>query len=145
MIKHADCQACLIYDPEHNVIAAIHCGWRGNEQNIYDKVIKKLSSRWGSSPDSLLACIGPSLGPLHAEFTEWKKELPESFWPFQKEPNHFDLWAIAEDQLHKSGIKKSHIEIARMCTYEEKDLFYSFRRDGLTGRNATCIFLEKKA
>lgn len=144
MIKHADCQACLLYDPEHTVIAAVHCGWRGNVQNIYEKVIEKLSSRWGSSPESLLACVSPSLGPLHAEFTEWEKELPMSFWPFQKEPNHFDLWAVAEDQLLKSGIRKSHIEIARMCTYEEKDLFFSFRRDGLTGRNATCILLEKE-
>jgi YfiH family protein len=142
MIKHADCQACLIYDPNNEVIAAIHCGWRGNVQNIYGKVVEKLVARWGSSPESLIACVTPSLGPCHAEFKAWKIELPESFWKFQISENHFDLWSTAEEQLLTSGIRKNHIEIARICTYEEKDFFFSFRREPLTGRNATCIVLE---
>lgn len=140
-IKHADCQACLIVDPEHKAVAAIHCGWRGNVQNIYEKVIQKLAQEYGSRPEALFACVGPSLGPRHAEFTEWKDQLPEAFWRFKKGDSCLDLWEIAHEQLSQGGIKEDHIEIAKMCTFHEKESFFSFRRDRLTGRNATCIMI----
>jgi polyphenol oxidase len=140
-IMHADCQACLIVDCEHRAIAAVHSGWRGNVQNIYGKVIEKLISEYGSKPEQLYACVGPSLGPCHAEFKEWEKEWPKEFWPYKKENNIFDLWEIAFKQLTESGLKKDHIEIAKICSFDEKEHFFSYRRDGLTGRNATCIML----
>lgn len=141
-IKHADCQACFLVDPEKKVIAAIHAGWRGNVQNIYGKVVEKLMQEYGSRPESLLACVSPSLGLCHAEFTNWKNEFPESFWKYKKENDCFDLWEIGKDQLLESGIKEEHIEMARLCTFDEKEDFFSFRRDGTTGRNASCIILR---
>lgn len=140
-IMHADCQACLIIDPEHHAIAAIHAGWRGNVQNIYLKVIQKLVQEYNSRPESMFACISPSLGPCHSEFKEWKENFPEEFWPYKKEKNHFDLWEIGLQQLIDAGIREEHIEIAKICTFDEKEHFFSYRRDGLTGRNASSIML----
>lgn len=165
MIKHADCQPCLLVDPEHKAIAAIHCGWRGNVQNIYEKVVHTMVEEFGTDPASIVACIGPSLGPCHAEFKDWKRDFPGNFWPFRREPKqqsssvsrnrnskadeeshgefcHFDLWELGREQLMKSGVRKDLIEIANICTFDQKELFFSFRRDGLTGRNATCIVLS---
>jgi YfiH family protein len=141
LVKHADCQGCLLFDPEHHVIAAVHCGWRGSVQNIYQATIAQLRKTWGSREESLIACISPSLGPCHAEFIGWEEELPASFEPFRKGNNHFDFWAISRHQLLSCGITPSHIEIAGLCTYCHPELFFSHRRDKTPQRNATCIAL----
>ena len=144
LIKHADCQAALFFDPEHNVIANVHAGWRGSVQNIYAKTVHTLHTTYGTNPHLLLACISPSLGPDHAEFINWQKELPPSFSSFQKRPNYFNFWKISRMQLLECGLLPEHVEIASLCTYELKDLFFSHRRDkGITGRNATCIALTQ--
>jgi YfiH family protein len=80
MIKHADCQAAIVYDPVENVIANVHAGWRGNVQNIYQAMTLQLKSRFGSKPENLIVGISPSLGPCCAQFINFEKELPPSFW-----------------------------------------------------------------
>jgi YfiH family protein len=136
---HADCQVGLFYDPKREVIANIHCGWRGNVQNIFGKTVEMLQQQMGSNPKDLLVCISPSLGPSHAEFIHYEKELPASFYPYQTQPTYFDLWEISYQQLRSSGVRGEHIEIARMCTYSQPELFFSYRREKDTGRNATVI------
>jgi YfiH family protein len=141
LIKHADCQSCLLFDPEHRVIGNVHCGWRGNVNNIYKSVIAQLHREWGTRAEALIACISPSLGPCHSEFTNWETELPLSFASYRKEGVYFDLWETSFDQLTKCGVPPSHIEIARICTYCHPELFFSYRRDKTSQRNATCIAL----
>ena len=149
LIKHADCQAALFFDPEHRVIASVHCGWKGSVQNIYKAVIARLRDEWGTREQALIVCIAPSLGPCHAEFANWKEELPASFEPFRQEEafakasgeSHFDFPQISRHQLLSCGIAPSHIEIAEMCTYCHPELFFSYRRDKTIQRNATCIAL----
>lgn len=142
MVKHADCQAGLFYDPMKNVIANVHCGWRGNVLNIYSKTIEKMREVYGCLPSNILACISPSLGPKHAEFVHYKKEFPTSFWSFRQDNDLFDLWSIAKTQLLKAGILENHIEIAKICTYENTDLFFSYRAEKETGRNISYIMLN---
>jgi len=143
VVTHADCQAALFYDPIKRIIANIHCGWRGNVQNIYGKTIKRLREVWGVSPKNLLVCISPSLGPQAAEFLNYKTELPSAFLPFQVKPLHFDLWAIARAQLEEAGVLSHHVEIAEMCTYFEEKDFFSYRRDKKTGRHATVVAMRE--
>lgn len=138
-IKHADCQAALFYDPLKEVIGNVHAGWRGNVLNIYKKMIEKMVMKYNSNPKDILVCISPSLGPKHAEFKNYKNEFPDYFWPFEKTKNHFDLWAIAKLQLQKEGILENNIEIAEICTYENSEDFFSYRRENVTGRNASFI------
>jgi len=142
LIRHADCQAAIFFDPKQKVIANVHCGWRGNVQNIYAKTMKKLKEL-GCKPEDLLVCISPSLGPENAEFIHHEKELPESFRPFQVKENYFDFWKIAKMQLEEEGVLEKNIEIAKICTFSAEEDFFSYRRDTKTGRNATVVSLSK--
>lgn len=136
-IYHADCQAVLFFDPTTNTVANVHCGWRGNVLNIFAKAIEKM----GSSPEDLLVCIGPSLGPEHGEFVNHERELPEEFLPFRRGKNHFDFWKISQWQLESLGVRKEAIECANICTYADKERFYSYRREKDRARHMTLIAL----
>jgi len=142
-ITHADCQAALIFDPENNVIAAVHAGFRGLIKNIYQKTIDFMKERFNSKPQNILACISASLCPKHSEFKNYKKEFPESFWSYKKDNYNFDLWQIAQDQLMKAGLQDGNIEFADDCTYCNENDYFSFRKDNKTGRNASVICLKK--
>lgn len=137
-VKHADCQAALFVDPITKTIANAHCGWRGNVQNIYANVMKQFIEV-GSNPKDILVCISPSLGPDRSEFINYKKELPEEFYPFQFKPTYFNLWEISRYQLEKLGIKSEHIEIASICTHDNPEEFFSYRREKISGRNGSFI------
>ena len=141
MIKHADCQAAIFYDPVHHAVSCVHAGWRGNVQNIYAHAIAFMAGKFHSQPADILVCISPSLGPHFSEFKNYKTEFPESFWPFQIRPNYFNLWEISRTQLQECGILPHHIEIASICTYANEQDFFSYRRDKVTGRNATVVAL----
>jgi len=140
MIKHADCQAAIFYDKNLRTLANVHSGWRGNVQNIYGKTVRFMQEK-GSSPQDIIVCISPSLGPMASEFKHYEKEFPESFWPYQVKPFYFDLWEISKNQLLQAGILEENIEIAQICTYETPSDFFSYRREKTTGRNATIAAL----
>ncbi len=141
LIKTADCQAAIVYDPINQVIANIHAGWRGNVQNIYGKTVRRMQEEFGSKPEDLLVGISPSLGPEASEFIHYKEEFPETFWPFQVKPNYFDLWAIGRQQFLEAGVLPHHIEVASVCTYSNHHDFFSYRREKVSGRQATVIAL----
>lgn len=140
MIKYADCQSAIFYDPLEKILAHVHCGWRGNVQNIYKQTVDTLK-RLGSNPSNLLVCISPSLGPERSEFVNFKTEFPPQFQEFQWKENYFDLWNISRMQLKEAGILSSHIEFAKICTYENKQDYFSYRRDKISGRNASVAML----
>lgn len=142
LIKHADCQAAIFYDPINKALANIHAGWRGNVKNIYAKTIQKMNEIFGTQPQNLFVGISPSLGPDRSEFKNYKDEFPQSFWKFQIAPFYFDLWAIARMQLQECGVPSDHIQIASICTYSNPEDFFSYRRDKATGRNATIAALR---
>jgi YfiH family protein len=141
-IAHADCQAALFYDPVHQAIAAVHCGWRGSVQNIYAKMIGTLGQEIGTKPQDLIVCISPSLGPDHAEYKNYKEDFPTSFWDFQVRSDYFDFWAISQKQLIDSGVEPTNIEIMRECSFCEVGKYFSYRREKRTGRNCTVISLK---
>lgn len=145
MIRHADCQVAIFFDPIRKVIANIHCGWKGNVKNIYRTTILHMQSKFASLPENILVGISPSLGPQKAEFIHFRQEFPESFWPYQIKPNYFDLWAIARMQLEEEGVLPHHIEIASLCTYSNPHDFFSYRRDNKVkgnGNHATCVAIR---
>lgn len=141
MIKHADCQAAIFYDPLHHAVANVHCGWRGNVKNIYREIVEAMGQRYGSRPQDLLVGISPSLGPQASEFRNYIKELPKSFWEFQIKPLYFDLWEISKQQLMGCGILSHHIEIAKICTFSTPEDCFSYRREKRSGRHATIVAL----
>ncbi len=141
-VTHADCQAAILYDPKKEVIAIVHAGYKGLGLNIYKNTIAALKSACGTNAQDLIVCIAPSLGPDHAEYINYKTELPESFWEYQVKPKHFDFWTIAENQLLAEGVQKENIENAKLCTYCEAKDYYSYRRNKKAGRNATIVAMK---
>lgn len=142
-VYHADCQAAIFYDPVRHVLATVHCGWKGNVQNIYAETIEKMQRESGCDPKDILVGISPSLGPDASQFINYRTELPEHFLPYQFKPLYFDLWAISRNQLLESGILPDHIEIAGLCTYSNPQDFFSYRREkSLAGRHITSAALK---
>lgn len=142
LIKQADCQAVALYDPVQQVIANLHCGWRGNVHNVIGQAVGQLREVFGSQPEQLRAGISPSLGPCCAEFVNYRQEFPEALWGYQVRPHFFDLWRLSFDQLRQAGLKPEHIQVAGLCTRCQGEDFFSYRRDGVTGRNGTVLALK---
>lgn len=147
MIQQADCQAVLLFDPLREVIAAVHCGWRGSVQEILQRVISVMVENYGIAPADLQAVVSPSLGPCCAEFVNFRQELPVEFQQFMVEENYFDFWQITTHQLISMGMAKERIAAAAVCTCCSDD-YFSYRRasrlsGGLTGRNCSVIALQK--
>lgn len=141
-VTHADCQAAIFYDPVHEAIAVVHSGWRGSAQNIYARSLEAMQREIGTQPQNLIVCISPSLGPDHAEFKNYKQELPQDFWTFQVKPNYFDFWAISRKQLSALGILDKNIEITETCTVCNPKDYFSYRREKDTGRHGTVVALK---
>lgn len=139
LIKIADCQAIFLVDPVRHIIANVHCGWRGSTDEVPVKVIAMMKDRFGCRPQDLLAGISPSLGPCCAEFRNYAEELPAAFWRFQTRPTYFDFWAITRWQLICAGLRPEHIEVANRCTVCEANMFFSYRGEKTTGRNAAVL------
>ncbi|SCA63119.1 Laccase domain protein YfiH [Chlamydiales bacterium SCGC AG-110-P3] len=142
MIKHADCQAAIFYDPKNKAIAAVHSGWRGSIQNIYKQTIQAMTKRYNTEPSDLIVGIGPSLGPSASEFTNYKLELPEVLWDFRIDDTHFDFWEIARSQLRDCGVMPDNVEVASICTHDNPEDFFSYRREKTTGRHATLVAIS---
>ncbi|MFZ3047317.1 MAG: peptidoglycan editing factor PgeF [Desulfatirhabdiaceae bacterium] len=139
MIQVADCQAILIYDPIKQVVANIHSGWRGSIGNIVGKTIQTMLEIFQCSPQDMLAGIGPSLGPCCSEFVNYRMEIPKAMWGYRLPKNHFDFWAMTEDQLVDAGVPRTRIQQSGLCTRCRTDLFFSYRREKQTGRFAALI------
>jgi hypothetical protein len=143
LIKQADCQAVILYDPVKRTIANVHCGWRGNQKNILATAVRQMQAMFGSPAEEIRAAIGPSLGPCCAEFRTYTEIFPPEFRNFMIRPDYFDLWAVSRWQLMEAGLKEKHIEIAGICTRCRTDLFFSYRGEGETsGRFATVVMLK---
>ncbi|MBU1903388.1 MAG: peptidoglycan editing factor PgeF [Proteobacteria bacterium] len=142
LVKQADCQGIIIFDPKKGVVANVHCGWRGNVKNILGKVVTRMKHDFGCEGSDLLAAIGPSLGPCCAEFVGHGKIFPKGFEEFMVRTNYFNLWAISSRQLQNEGLRQENIEISGICTRCRTDLFYSYRGEGETGRFGTVVMLK---
>lgn len=141
-VRQADCQAVILFDPDGKVIANVHCGWRGNRDNILQVTVERMKRDFGSMPERLRAAIGPSLGPCCAEFVSYKEIFPDDFRSSMVKPNYFNLWEISRRQLKGIGLRDRHIESADICTRCRTDLFYSYRAEEKTGRFATLVMLR---
>ncbi len=145
VIKVADCQSVLIYDPVRKVAANVHSGWRGSIKNVIGCTVSAMKERFNCSPSDLVAGISPSLGPCCAEFVNYDKEIPEEFRKYKIYSDHFDFWQISTDQLFDAGVKRANIYSSKICTKCNTDLFFSYRGEKNTGRFASVIGLKSSS
>ncbi|MEJ5300374.1 MAG: peptidoglycan editing factor PgeF [Thermodesulforhabdaceae bacterium] len=136
MVKTGDCQAIILVDPSRHVVANVHCGWRGNVQNIVSMVVNVMKHRFASQPKDIIAAISPSLGPCCAEFVSYRDIFPQAFWRFQTKENYFNLWDISVTQLVNAGLRPENIYVSGWCTRCHPEYFFSYRREKKSGRMA---------
>ncbi|MDM8518182.1 peptidoglycan editing factor PgeF [Desulfobacterales bacterium HSG16] len=141
-IQVADCQPVLVYDPRHRVVANIHSGWKGSIQNIIAETINTMKVVFNTSPEDIVAGIGPSLGQCCAEFINYRTEIPKRYWVNKNESDHIDFWAISCKQLEDAGVKKDRINIGGLCTKCSTDHFFSYRKEKTTGRFSALIGIQ---
>lgn len=139
----ADCLPVLLCDEAGTAVAAIHAGWRSLCDGVIEATVKTMPVEAGQ----LMAWLGPAIGPdafeigseVREQFIAQDAQAETAFRP-HGEKWLGDLYAIARQRLQALGIE--HIYGGGRCTYSETESFFSFRRDGDTGRMATLIWLE---
>jgi copper oxidase (laccase) domain-containing protein len=132
----------MLFDATRRVVANIHSGWRSSIKNIAGQTVQAMRKHFECHPADIIAGIGPSLGPCCAEFVNYRKEIPENFWPYKTANDHFDFWAISCDQLADAGVLQKNIEVSNVCTRCNTEIFFSYRGEGQTGRFASVIGLN---
>ena len=141
MVMHADCQPILIADPARAAVCAVHAGWRGLMKGILVDALREMR-HIGCQMENCALAIGPSLGPLSAEFKHYQDEFPKWAWPLCGDGNRFDLWQIAVQQARECGIPLSQIDVLGIDTFCD-ERFFSYRRLPCTGRNGSLIWLRQ--
>lgn len=143
----ADCLPVLLACASGEAVAAVHAGWRGLAGGVIEAAVRA----FGSAPASILAWLGPAIGPGHFEVgpevhEALLKEDPAAGSAFARNARgrHLaDLYALARRRLERLGIEQ--IYGGGECTFAGADKYFSHRRDGVTGRQASLIWLESPA
>lgn len=139
-ILTADCVPIFLIDLKKRIISAIHAGRQGTMLNITKKVLNKIKERFGSTPNDLVAVLGPSIGPCCYEVDE--KVFQTEWIPFARKAGknwYIDLSSINISQLKEEGVGEDKIYWIKICTYCRPDLFFSYRRERITGRQLSFI------
>lgn len=146
VIKTADCQPVLVADREGRRIAAFHIGWRGNRARFLQSGLAAFCARYGLAARDLFAVRGPSLGPARSEFVNYASEWGPDFtgW-YDASARTMNLWRLTRDQLMEAGLPGDQIFGLDLCTASLPDAFFSYRRDGVCGRQAAVIWIEADA
>jgi len=145
LIKTADCPAVLLIDPQQQVIAAIHAGWRSVVNGILEQAIRLLAEQFNSRPANILCGVGPAMRSCCYEVQEdFRKMFPEDVIIRRGEKFFLDLPLAIRLKLLGQGIAENHFDDSKLCTSCRADLFFSHRRDGgQTGRMMTAIYLRE--
>ena len=141
VVRTADCLPVLLCSRDGGEIAAIHAGWRGLAAGILEATLAVLES----PPADLLAWFGPAIaqaafevGPeVKAQFGAWG-EIDGLFRPNERGRLQADLYGLARAQLAAAGL--TDVYGGGLCTYADAARFYSYRRDGETGRMQSFIY-----
>ncbi len=178
VVMTADCLPVLLCDEQGSVVGAVHAGWRG----LCDGIIESTARAMNVPPGTLMAWLGPAIGPqafevgeeVRAAFITRQREAAAAFTPSPPTPDNFasasadselrvlaplplageggalapgegekwyaDIYQLARLRLNALGITR--IYGGGLCTHTDSVRFFSYRRDGVTGRMGTFIWLE---
>lgn len=148
VVMTADCLPVLLCDQAGSVVAAAHAGWRGLADGVLDKTIQAM----GVDGSSLMAWLGPAIGPsvfevgaeVRQAFIKHDPSAEAAFSPLPSLDASLDnkflanLYLLARQRLAALGITR--IYGGNDCTYTDAERFFSYRRDDRTGRMATLIW-----
>jgi polyphenol oxidase len=139
----ADCLPVLLADTAGRCVAAIHAGWRG----LAAGVIEQTAMAMGRPGESLLAWLGPAIGPsvyqvgdeVRDTFIAHNRQAASAFVPGPDGGWFADLYELARQRL--AACRVTAVYGGGYCSFTDAERFYSYRRDGATGRMATLIWL----
>lgn len=142
----ADCLPVLFADRRGRAVAAAHAGWRGLAGGVLQATAARLRSRLGEPAAPLLAWLGPAIGPQRFEvgadvLQAMCARLPQAdaaFAPIGADKYLADLYALARQALAQCG--GVEVDGGGLCTLSDAARFYSYRRDGVTGRQAALVW-----
>lgn len=153
-VSTADCVPILLYDRTHQVIAAVHDGWRGTVKGLLRLVLHRMNDRFGTEGKDIVACIGPSISK---EAFEVGDEVYEAFreagFPMDRLAErhletgkwHIDLWEANRWMLEEFSVPAGQIQIAGICTWKNQEKFFSARRLGIaSGRMLSGIMIVEE-
>jgi YfiH family protein len=138
----ADCLPVLLTNMQGTQVAAVHAGWRGLANGIIENALELFSGE-------VMAWLGPAIGPKAFEvgedvlqaFMDFDSQAHQAFTPRDVEGKWLaDMSKLATQRFNKLGV--TQVFDSGLCTFQNKDDFYSYRRDGVTGRQATFIWIE---
>ena len=141
----ADCLPALLCDDDASVVAAAHAGWRGLAAGVLENTVREM----GVPPHRLRAWLGPAIGPAAFEVGDEVRAAfvaydPEAATAFVARPVAgkwlADLFVLARRRLVAAGVTR--VSGGGVCTVSAPQRFYSYRRDGVTGRFASMVWLE---
>ena len=148
VVMTADCLPVLLCNQQGTRVAAAHAGWRG----LCNGVLRNTVATFSPS-DQLMAYLGPAIGPEAFEVgaevlqafidkslnEQHRQQIEAAFMPSLGDKYRADLYALARAELVNCGVK--HIYGGDHCVYSSPDQFYSYRREPVTGRFASLIWL----
>lgn len=143
-ILTADCLPILVCDLQTRRVAAIHAGWRSLSSGIIEATLATLDS----DPEQLLVWLGPAIGPeafevgpeVRDQFIRAQTDAEQAFQPGQGDRWLADLALLARQRLERLGVRQ--IYASNLCTVRQSERFFSFRREGQTGRMASLIWIR---
>jgi len=153
VIMTADCLPVLFCDREGKTVAAAHAGWRGLANGVLERTVEAMRA---AGAGELMAWMGPAIGAYQFEVgpdvmqaflagaadDSGVRHVTAAFSPIDGKPGKHlcDIYGLARYLLHRAGVMEVHG--GEFCTVSNSGRFYSFRRDGVTGRQASLIWLK---
>ena len=142
-VMTADCLPVLFCSDDGNEVAAAHAGWRGLSNGVLEKTL----AQFHRPAHHIHAWLGPAIGPqafevgaeVRSAFMAHDEQADSAFRPVG-DKYFADIWQLARQRLEAAGVRS--ISGSPRCTHTESANFFSFRRDGITGRMATLIWLR---
>jgi polyphenol oxidase len=149
-VRTADCVPVLLAAPNGRAVAAIHAGWRGLAARVLQAAVERLRAAFAVTPASIVAALGPSMGPEHYEVgpdvlevfrqaghaeersVRWFCKSTASASTPDATPARYllDLWQASRDALEEAGLAEDRIYAAELSTASAVDVFHSYRVEG---------------
>lgn len=142
-VMTADCLPILLCDEEGTVVGAAHAGWKGLAAGVIEATVQSMQV----DPRKLMAWFGPAISQrafevgeeVRATFIAHQAQAAEAFLPGVNGKWLADIYLLAHQRLHELGVTR--VYGGDLCTFSDPARFFSYRRDGVTGRMATFIWL----
>ncbi len=140
----ADCLPVLLCDDRAGVVGVAHAGWRGLAAGVIEATVAAMDE----PGERLMAWLGPAIGPqafevggeVREQFLDGDAAAADAFVATAGGKWLCDIYLLARQRLHALGIRR--VASADFCTVNDARRWFSYRRDGVTGRMASLVWLE---